>query len=304
MALQKYSTLQEDALDRLANPVTPVVGKVLTKKAESVAAPVVTMPTPTAPVATAPATMPVIAETPAAVIPEFTYNTDADALYQAESKRLQSQIAQQMAARGILGSSISQERTAESLGSLGLQYRQQALSEYNTEVQKIRDEEQLAYNRKRQEKEDAWTTAQERGYFNNQEALLWGLTPGTKTASTRASEAAAAQDRIDAEQSAAYSASKATSDTHQKYVDAVINSFPSQFNLTGQQAIVDLLSDTSLSDDEIRLIIAGTEAQEMQDKTAQQIFNEYLFGTADTSTTAKNYNELINPSRGGRGQTK
>lgn len=187
-------------------------------------------------------------------IQPFNYDYSQDPLYQKQAALTQSQIAQQMAARGILNSTIDQERTAQALGGIGLDFKQQAYQQYTAD-------RTYQQQQQRQAKEDAWTTAQERGYFNNEEARAWGLTPGTKTASAKAREAAAAQSAADAQQSASNAQAKAQTTSSAANYKTASSTFQTNFRVDPIKAI-DMVKNMGLTEDELIALFDSTPLDE------------------------------------------
>lgn len=206
-------------------------------------------------------------------IQPFNYDYSTDPLYKAQAGITQSQIAQQMAARGILGSTIDQERTAVALGSLGLDYKNQAYNQYTAD-------RTYQTQQQRQIKEDAWTTAQERGYFNNEEARAWGLTPGTKTASAQAREAATAQAQADAQASAYNASVKSQTASQTANLKSVSDTFHANFAVDPVKAI-SLIQNMGLTQDELIAIYDYTPL----DENGYSVW-DYLDGTASEKSSS------------------
>jgi len=104
--------------------------------------------------------------------PEFTYDPTKDAAYQAALAETNRAIANAMNRRGIYGSTIMQENLRSADVGLLDTYTQLAKEKYD---QGLVD---------RQNKMDqAYENAKKRGYYNNEEAALWGVPAGTRISS-------------------------------------------------------------------------------------------------------------------------
>jgi hypothetical protein len=103
----------------------------------------------------------------------FSYDPATDPEYQAAARELNRQIANAMNRRGIFGSTIMGENLTSAQANLIGDYREQAYNNYQKEL----DDKQDALDR-------AYENARRRGYFNNEEAALWGVTPGTRVTSS------------------------------------------------------------------------------------------------------------------------
>jgi hypothetical protein len=106
----------------------------------------------------------------------FTYDPATDPEYQAAARELNRQIANAMNRRGIFGSTIMGENLTSAQAGLIGDYREQAYSNYQ---QKLADK-QDALDR-------AYENARRRGYYNNEEAALWGVKPGTRISTSSSS---------------------------------------------------------------------------------------------------------------------
>jgi hypothetical protein len=171
---------------------------------------------------------------------QFNYDASKDTGLAAASRLANSRIAEEMAARGIGGSTIEQERIAQSLAGLTLNFRDQAYQQFAGDRNAAIQQYEIDYARQRQIKEDAWTTAQERGYFNNEEARLWGIAPGTKTASERARQAQIAQANADRAAQERIAQAKLNAEKEKLAVEvpkATLEAYQSQFNINPTIAI-------------------------------------------------------------------
>lgn len=100
------------------------------------------------------------------------YDPAKDTLLQATLREKNRQIQNAMNRRGIYGSTIMQENLSSADASLLDTYTQLAKQKYDQSV----SDRQSAM-------ETAYANAKKRGYYNNEEAALWGVKPGTKISS-------------------------------------------------------------------------------------------------------------------------
>lgn len=153
----------------------------------------------------------------------FDYTPENDPLYTGALALQQSAIDEEMAARGISGSTISGERYAQVSAGLGLQYREQAYNIYKNERDSKLQQQEYDFNKKRMEKQDLLQSAEVRGYFKGEEARAWGVPDGTKTQSTLAREAQERQAKETAqynkEMELIKAIQKAQDDANQKKID-------------------------------------------------------------------------------------
>lgn len=132
----------------------------------------------------------------------FVYNPETDVAYQEALKQQQRQITEEMAQRGILGSTIEQERLAQAGMSTAAQYEQAAYERYQNEQNLAFQREQFQYekdrqklqdelNAKQQEIENAWNRVSALGYVSNKDASILGIPAGTSLSSATTKEESA-----------------------------------------------------------------------------------------------------------------
>lgn len=148
---------------------------------------------------------PTAAQTPSAYNWTFNYNPEQDTAFQNAVQLNKSQIAQEMAARGMGGSTIEQERIAQAIAGLNLNYRQAAYEQFSADRQMALAKEEQEYNRQRQYKEDQLTRVETvlNGVFDNEAARAWGVPPGTRSTERIVRDAQYAQELYDRQVAAA-----------------------------------------------------------------------------------------------------
>lgn len=220
----------------------------------------------------------------------FAYDPTKDMGYQAAVEETNRKIANAMNRRGIYGSTIMQENLNTADTQLIDTYAQMAQDKYNKAVSDRQNKMEMAYS-----------NAKKRGYYNNEEAALWGVPPGTRIASGS---------------SGGPSGSAATTGNDGTKYDkngAIIYSTPQKANKTElmnsyednpRVAIWNIVNNTTLTQaqkDEIIDSITG----------AQQYYEEYLrmLSEGHKFPNAQQYYNYIrtnpnSPSFGGTGYTK
>jgi peptidoglycan hydrolase-like protein with peptidoglycan-binding domain len=195
---------------------------------------------------------------------KFNYDVTKDVGFQNATALAKSKIAEEMAARGIGGSTIEQERIAQSIAGLNLDYTNAAFNKFSTEQQLAIQRDQEQYNRNRQAKMDALEKVQTigNGIFDNESAKLWGVPPGTRTTDRIARDAQEAQ-RI-ADKKAAEANARVVEQKNTYYKD-ILKANQSIFNTDPTQAVNNILNNPLLSDTEKMNMINSMSSTSVDD---------------------------------------
>jgi peptidoglycan hydrolase-like protein with peptidoglycan-binding domain len=121
----------------------------------------------------------------------FVYDPETDPAFQAAMAQQERQIVEEMSRRGILGSSVEQERLVQAGMQTAGQFQQAAYERFTSDRNFQLQQEQVRYDMARQERldsineeqrkiENAWDKVQFDGYVSNENARILGIPAGTR----------------------------------------------------------------------------------------------------------------------------
>ena len=180
---------------------------------------------------------------------KFNYDATKDVGFQNATKLAQSKIAWEMAARGIGGSTIEQERIAQSIAGLNLDYTNAAYNKFSQQQQLAIQQDVQQYERKRQAISDAMERTEKLTYgiVDNEAAKILGVPVGTKTTSRLYQDRQEAQ-RI-ADKQAQANVTKVQELSQARYND-VLQANQNSYILNPRQTVVAIWKNPLLSPSE------------------------------------------------------
>jgi hypothetical protein len=258
-------------------PVVPIVGATMPAQNPvpdaKIVAPTTTPTTPptggttsTTPTTGLPVTTP--------TTPDFAYDPTKDAAYQAAIAETNRSIQNAMNRRGIYGSTIMQEGLRSADVKLMDTYTNLAKDKYDKELSDRQDAMDRAY-----------ANAKKRGYYNNEEAAMWGVKPGTRISSGSSSSSSSSSS------STAYKDSDGTAYDKDGTVvlnaqkKAIMANFKSSYNKTSEDPLTVinwLMNRKDLTDGEKAYIISSMGLRD--GKSAEDWLQEWYDGTVAQNT--------------------